>query len=211
MDGYLSVRRRFIEVIVSTLAMTSAIITTARCCICNRTYGEPVVKDATAVLFQELPYHDAFMPGAVEQITIPCGHQFCIPCIGKWLCAEHTCPMCRQPVDFPDLSGESEDDHLSTQIEGFILVYHVSEWRAREVCSIHRLSMSQLLTTPMRMPLVWLPVNMVFDPPRVMVMIVRRFHHKSIRHPVPSTYQHSSCDSTQSTSMAIGIHMRSTS
>lgn len=73
--------------------------------------------------------------------------------------------MCRQSVDLPDLSGESEDDHLSTQVEGFIQAYQVSEWRARELCGSHRLSMRQLLTTPLRMPLVWLPVSMVFNLP----------------------------------------------
>jgi len=66
MDLYPTVRQQFIEVMVSTLATSSMATATTECCICNRTYGEPIVKDATAVLFQELPYHDTFMPNTVE-------------------------------------------------------------------------------------------------------------------------------------------------
>lgn len=94
--------------------------------------------------------------------------------------------MCRQSVDLPDLSDHSEDDHSLAQIEGFMQVYRVSEWRAREACEIHRISMRQLLTTHQRMPVVWMPVNMVFNLPRVLVAIARRFHYKSIGQPVPS-------------------------
>jgi hypothetical protein len=151
-DVYPTVRQHFIEIMVSTLATASVAMETTERCICNTMYGEPIVKDATAVLFQELPYRDTFMPDTVEQITIPYGHHFCILCIGKWFYAKQTCPMCRQSVDVPGLSEEFQNGHLSTRIEGFMQVYQVSEWRAREVCNIHRLSMRQLLTTPQRMP-----------------------------------------------------------
>jgi hypothetical protein len=83
MDGYPTVRRQFIEAIVSTLATASAVVATAEFCICGRTYGESILKDATVMLLEELTYHDTFVPDAVEQIAIPCGHHFCIPCIGK--------------------------------------------------------------------------------------------------------------------------------
>jgi len=30
--------------------------------------------------------------------TTSCRHTFCVPCLDKWLAANHTCPMCRTQI-----------------------------------------------------------------------------------------------------------------
>ena len=32
-------------------------------------------------------------------VKLHCGHMFCEGCIDEWLRREHTCPLCRAPID----------------------------------------------------------------------------------------------------------------
>lgn len=41
------------------------------------------------VICQDKPY---------EPVAMPCGHTFCYSCAYRWLAANTTCPVCRQPV-----------------------------------------------------------------------------------------------------------------
>lgn len=182
-----ALRQDFVDDLLSALSTAAPAMEAAGCCLCYEAYGKPFSEgEADAISWQELPYNDTFMPEVVEPIATFCGHQFCILCISMWLQEHGTCPMCRQPIDLPDHSDESEDDRLSAQIEGFMHVYQVSESRAREACNTYRLNTRQLLTTRQRMPIVWSPVNMVFNLPKAAVTIARRFHYKSIGQPAPS-------------------------
>jgi hypothetical protein len=156
------------------------------CFICGQEYGSAGPGWQHNLHFlDQLPgaFRPAYVQRTIEAVRTPCNHTFCIFCLSVWLLKSDacTCPMCRTPIQLPNLPNveNTDDGQPHVGIEGLSTSLHVPTTVASAVYKILRMQTRGLLNTDTDMPFIWNVRAMLYDLPRVMVTIARRFHYQS--------------------------------